>query len=156
MWKVLIEGFKEAYQMNLVYVVWFEIVLAGLYLVNIVLGTLLGTLEEGFDIKKFLFGLLKYLAVLITVFIFCFAVNFFTIGLNQLPSIQISVELVTTLEVIAIIIAWCVDLTKDVVEKIKSVKTLKHIKYDDVKVVDYNISSDQADEVIDEDIGGQG
>ena len=156
MWKIIIEGFKEAYQMNLVYVVWFEIVLAGLYLINMALGTLLGSLEEGFDVKKFLFGLLKYLAILVSVFIFCFMVNFFTIGLNKLPSIQISVELVTTLEVIAIIIAWCVDLTKDIVEKIKSVKTLKHITYSDVKVVDYNISTDQADEVIDEEVEGEG
>lgn len=130
---LIIKTLQDAIQINLVYVVLMEIVVAGLFIFNIWLGTVLGTRKEGFDWKKFFFGIFKDINILLIIFGVCYILNLFVCVLNLIKDIEINIDIVTTLEIIAILIAWGIDLTKDIVEKIKSIKELKYIKYDDIK-----------------------
>ena len=110
----------------------FVMVVMALMLLNIILGTINGTKEEGFDFKKNMFGWLKMIATGFVIVAFGFVVDYFVLALNHLPQVEISTELVTIGEIIAVIVVWCIDLSKEIIEKIKSLKELKYVKYEDV------------------------
>lgn len=124
---------NEALQENMEAILLLIIVTAVLYLANIIFGTVLGTKEIGFDFKKFIYGFEKGILASVGIFVFCFGLNLFSLSL-KLIDIQISVEVITILEVIGVLATWDIDLSKEVFEKIKSLKELKYVSYDDVKV----------------------
>lgn len=130
--KVIIETIQNAFSENLEAVVLLIVATGILYLINILLGTILGTFDVGFNFKKFLFGFLKGLVASICIFVFCYALNLLTLTL-KLVDIVISVDVLTVLEVITVLAVWCIDLAKEIFEKIKSLKELKYIKYEDIQ-----------------------
>lgn len=133
-WSTIVKTITEAVQENLETIVLMLIVVNTLYAINIVLGTLIGTFTEQFDVKKFLFGILKALITSLCIFAFCYALNLFALTLQLTKDISISADFISTVEVFTILIVWALDLAKDIIEKIKSMKTLKYIKYEDVQI----------------------
>lgn len=125
----------------------FLIVAGGMYIVNIVLGSLDGLFRKEFDWKKHFYGVGKASVACFSILMFCILLNMFTYGLSL---IQISIPdmIVTVGEIIVIIVAWIKDLAIDITDKIKGMKTLKYIKYEDVKIENIN------DYDVDQNIGG--
>lgn len=130
---ILNEVIKDEYLPLLIV---FVIVVMALMLINIVLGTIYGTKENGFDFKKNIFGWLKMLVTSIVIIAFGFVVDYFVMALNHLPNVTISTEVITIGEVLVVIVVWCIDLSKEIIEKIKSLKELKYVSYDDVVLDD--------------------
>lgn len=130
----IIKIIENAMQENLEIVVLMLLVVASLYITNILFGTLLGTFTEEFIPKKFFFGILKGIVGCIGVFVFCYTLNLFALTLQTTKDITISNDLVNTLMVIGVLVAWAWDIALDIVEKLKSFKTLKYIKYEDVQI----------------------
>lgn len=131
---------RSAWQVNVEYVIVLDIVIALLYIFNILLGTIIGTSQEGFSIKKFLFGVLKTVGVLIIVIGVCYTLNIFALVINLIEGLEISTSIVNALEVIGIIVAIGIDMAKEVIDKIKDFRELKYISYDDVRTIDYNVA----------------
>ena len=134
----IIEIITKAMSENLEAVVLLIVVTGILYLLNILFGTILGTNEVGFNAKKFLFGFLKGLYACLGIFAFCYALNLFSLTL-ALIDINISVEVITVLEVVSVMVTWDIDLTKEIYEKIKQLKELKYVAYEDITVNDYSV-----------------
>lgn len=130
----IIKIIENAMESNLETVVLMLLVVASLYITNILFGTLLGTFAEEFIPKKFFFGILKGIVGCIGVFVFCYTLNLFALTLQTTKDITISNDLVTTLMVIGVLVAWAWDIAIDIVEKLKSFKTMKYIKYEDVQI----------------------
>lgn len=133
----------EAFQQNLETVVLMLIVVASLYFTNILFGTILGTFTEEFIPKKFFFGILKGLVGCAGVMAYCYSLNLFALTLQTTKEISISEGLVNTLMVIGVLVAWAWDLALDIYEKLKSFKTLKYVKYEDVHIQE-NTNSQEA------------
>lgn len=125
---------QEAVESNLETIILMLIVVTSLYAINILFGTIIGTFTEKFNGKKFVFGIVKAILSDIGIFAFCYVLNLFSLTLQLTKDITISADFITTLEVFVILIAWAVDLAKDIVEKIKSMKTLKYITYEDIQI----------------------
>ena len=132
----VIQTIIEAFESNLEAVTLMLIVVSSLYVINILFGTFQGTKEEGFSIGKFFFGFEKMLLADAGLFAFSYVLNLFSLTLQITKDITISTELITTLEVIMMLYAWAIDLCKDIFDKLKSIKTLKWISYDDIKKQD--------------------
>ena len=133
--RIIIDIFNEVIKDDcLPLLVVFVLVVMALMILNIVLGTLHGTKEEGFDIKKFFFGWLKMLAIAVAIIVFGFIVDYFVVALNHLPNIQIATEVVSLGEIVAVVIVWGIDLSKEIIDKIKSLKELKYVSYDDLTI----------------------
>jgi len=128
--KVIVEAMQE----NLETILLMLIVVGSLNAINIVLGTVVGTFTERFDIKKFLFGILKAFITAGCIFVFCYTLNLFSLTLQLTKDITISSDFITTVEVFTILIAWGLDLAKDIIEKVKSMKQLKYVTYNDVMI----------------------
>lgn len=108
------------------------VVLFFLYFANILLGTILGTMQSKFNIKKFAFGILKAICVLLIIVGVCYILNVFTLTISLINGLTINTELVSTLELLGILVTSCIDISKEVLEKIKAFRELKYISYDDV------------------------
>ena len=82
------------------------IVVNSLYLINILFGTVQGTFgEDGkFDLKKFLFGFLKEIIASLGIFALCYVLNLFALVLELTNDITISTDIITTAEVIIILV----------------------------------------------------
>lgn len=132
---------KEAMEENLETIILMLIVVSSLYAINILFGTIIGTYTEKFDAKKFLFGVLKMILADIGIFVFCYTLNLFSLTLQLTKDITISADFISTLEIFGVLLTWAVDTSMDVVAKIKSLKELKYVSYDDVitKVNDYDV-----------------
>lgn len=137
----IIKLIQEALQENLETVVLMLIVVGSLSAINIVLGTIIGTFTTEFDAKKFFFGILKAFIVGLCIFVFCYTLNLFALTLQLTKDVTISGDFITTLEVFTILVAFATDYCKDILDKIKSLKELKYVKYEDVitKVNDYDV-----------------
>lgn len=125
-WKTILEALNE----NLETIILMLIVVSSLYAINILFGTIVGSFKEKFNLKKFLFGILKCLIANVGIFLFCYTLNLFALTLQLTKDISISVDFITTIEVITILVVWSIDLSKDIIEKIKSMKELKYVSYD--------------------------
>lgn len=125
---------EEAMQENLETVVLMLLVVASLYVTNILFGTLLGTFTEKFIPKKFFFGILKGIVGCIGVFAYCYSLNLFALTLQSTKNITVSNDLVNTLMVIGVLVAWAWDISLDIYSKLKLFKELKYISYEDVIV----------------------
>lgn len=132
---VIMKTITEAVQENLDTVVLMLIVVNSLYLINILFGTVQGTFgEDGkFDLKKFLFGFLKEIIASLGIFALCYVLNLFALVLELTNDITISTDIITTAEVIIILVTWAIDLIKDIIDKIKALKTLKYVSWEDVQ-----------------------
>ena len=104
----------------------------GLMVINIILGTINGAMTDNFDWKKFLFGILKAIVNAVCIVGTCCLCDVFAQVINTIDGISISTEVISTLQIICVVVAWCLDLFKDVFEKIKSLKTMKYVSYEDV------------------------
>ena len=125
---------------NLETIVLMLIVVNTLYAINITLGTIIGTMTESFSQKKFLFGILKAIITSACIFAFCYALNLFSLTLQLTKDITISSDFITTLEVFTVLVTWAIDLAKDILEKVKAMKTLKYVAYNDVQI---NVQSEE-------------
>lgn len=132
--ETILKLISEALQENLETVVLMLIVVGSLSAINIVLGTLIGTFTTEFDAKKFFFGILKAFIIGLCIFVFCYTLNLFALTLQLTKDVTISSDFITTVEVFTILIVWAIDLAKDIIEKIKTMKTLKYVKYEDVQI----------------------
>lgn len=132
----VIEIITNAFQENLEAVFLLIVTTGILTLINIVLGTILGTREVGFSGGKFLHGFVKGLIVSLCIFAFCYTLNLLSLTLG-LVDINISIEVITVLEVVMVMAVWDIDLAKEIFEKVKSLKTLKYFSYEDVN--DYDV-----------------
>lgn len=130
----VIKAIQDAMSENLETIVLMLIVVSSLYAINILFGTIIGTYTEKFDLKKFLFGVLKMILADVGIFAFCYTLNLFALTLQLTKDITISGDFITTLEVFGILIVWAVDTAKDITEKVKSLKELKYVSYDAVNV----------------------
>lgn len=116
-------------------VVVFLIVSGGMYIINIVLGSLNAIFTKEFDWKKHFYGVAKAIVMCLCILAFCLLLNLFSYGLGMID-IVLPDHVITVLEVIGIIVVWCYDLAVEIVEKIKGMKSLKYIKYEDVQTSD--------------------
>lgn len=132
--ETIIQTIQKAMQENLETVILMLIVVGSLSGINIVLGTIIGTFTTEFDAKKFFFGILKAFIIGLCIFVFCYTLNLFALTLQLTKDITISSDFITTVEVFTILIVWALDLAKDIIEKIKSMKTLKYVKYEDIQI----------------------
>lgn len=132
--ETILKLIQEALQENLETIVLMLIVVGSLNAVNIVLGTIVGTFTDKFDVKKFFFGILKAIIVGLCIFVFCYTLNLFALTLQLTKDITISADFISTVEVFTILIVWALDLCKDIIDKIKSMKQLKYVKYEDVQL----------------------
>ena len=137
--EIVINVLSEALDKNISYAVLMCIILFFLYLANILLGCILGTMADGFNLKKFIFGIVKALCMLFIVVGVCYILNVFTLTINLIEGININTEIVSTLELLTILITITLDTAKEVLDKIKAFRDLKYISYDDVVVSDTNI-----------------
>ncbi|MBR2653975.1 MAG: hypothetical protein IKD59_05400 [Lachnospiraceae bacterium] len=144
----ILKVIQAAVEENLETIILMLIVVSSLYVINILFGTILGTITEKFIPKKFFFGIFKGFVANVGIFAFCYTLNLFSLTLQQTKDIQISSEFITTIEVFTILIVWGIDLAKDILEKIKSMKQLKYIGYEDVQI---NVNPDPS--VYEEGIG---
>lgn len=132
--ETILKLISEALQENLETVVLMLIVVGSLSAINIVLGTIIGTFTTEFNAKKFFFGILKAFIIGLCIFVFCYTLNLFALTLQLTKDVTISSDFITTVEVFTILIVWAIDLAKDIIEKIKTMKTLKYVKYEDVQI----------------------
>lgn len=130
---------KALNDVNLSYVILLDCCVMALYIFNIVLGAFLGAKEDGFDIKKFFFGVFKSLMIVLIIVGVCYILNVFVIVMNMMNTITISTEMVTTLEIISILVAVILDLALEIKDKLKSFKSMKYVSFDDVAVNDTNV-----------------
>lgn len=113
-------------------VIVFLIVAGGMYVVNIILGSLNAIFTNEFDWKKHLYGVAKAVVACCSILMFCLLLNLFSYGLS-LINVVLPDSVVTIIEVICILVGWCYDLSLDIINKIKGLKTLKYISYDDIQ-----------------------
>lgn len=130
-WNTIIDAVQD----NLAVIVLLLISVASLYLINIILGTILGKASEGFDAKKFGFGFVKLIITCLCIFAFCYVLNLFSLTLAMVK-ITISTEIISTCEVISVIAVYIIDLAQDILAKVKSLKELKYAAFSDVKADD--------------------
>lgn len=114
-------------------VVVFLIVSGGMYVVNIILGSLNAIFSKEFDWKKHIYGVAKAFVACLSILFFCILLNLFSYGLS-LVDIHIGDNVITILQVIGVLVGWCYDLALDIFDKIKGLKTLKYISYDDIQI----------------------
>ena len=107
-------------------------IVGGLQIINIILGSVNGMMEETFEWKKFFIGILKAIVNAICIVATCVLCDLFAQVLNMIEGLSIGVDLVSTIEIIAVVVVWAIDLFKDIFEKIKKLRTLKYISYEDV------------------------
>lgn len=118
----------------------FLIVAIVLRIANIVLGSIDAMFKKDFDWGKFFSGIEKMIVVAITILMVITTLNLFAYGLT-LIEVVLPKDMVSAFEVVLIIVTWCIDLAKEVTEKIKSLKDLKYVRYEDV--MQQNTQSEQ-------------
>ena len=89
------------------------------------------TLIGASDWCKFFSGVEKMVVVAVTILMVIITLNLFAYGLS-LIEVQLPEQTVSAMQCVLIIVTWCVDLAIEVTEKIKAMKELKYISYDDV------------------------
>lgn len=128
--KILTEALE-----NLQYVFLLDLVIGFLFLFNILLGSIIGSTTEKFIPKKFFFGVLKAVAVLLIIIGVCYILNVFALTLSVI-GITVSADTVSIVEIMGAMVVQGVDLAKEVTEKLKSFRELKFENYDEVVVND--------------------
>lgn len=143
MFEIVKEVLENAVQENLSWVVLAIICVAMLYTINSLLGCAIAYFKDKIDWNKLGVSTLRNIVVCLCIFASCYALNVFVLTLNIVEGVTINVDMVTAMEILTIVITWCIDLAKDIVEKFKSFKELKYVKYEDV-VLDDGIGDSEA------------
>lgn len=138
--EIITKVLAEAVDVNLSYVVLLDIVLAFMYGANILLSVIINTRQEKFDIKKFFFGIIKAVCVLLIILGVCYILNVFTLTLNLISQININMELVTTLEVMLVLVTYIADISAELLGKIRSFREIKYISQEDITISDTNVA----------------
>lgn len=131
--KVITDVMNANFFSNLEAPIVFLIVAIVLRICNIVLGSINSMFKKDFGWEKFFSGIVKMFVVSITILMVIIILNLFAYGLT-LIDVVIPQDTVSAMTVILIIVTWCVDLAKEVAEKIKSLKELKYTSYDDIQL----------------------
>lgn len=126
---------QSALQDNLTWVLLAIICVSFFYLINSILGLAMAYFKSDMDIKYFFLTQARNIVVLFCVFWFCYALNVFVLTLDLIDNISINTDYTTALEAIAIVVAWCIDLSKSILDKLKSFKTLEYVKLEDIEIV---------------------
>lgn len=111
----------------------FLIVAIVLRIANIVLGSIDAMFKNDFDWRKFFSGIEKMVVVSLTILLVIIILNLFAYGLT-LIDITIPKDMVSAMTVILIIVTWCFDLAMEVADKIKGMRELKYVTYDDIQI----------------------
>lgn len=98
----------------------FLLVLGLLFTINTVLGVLIGTKEEGFNLKKLLYGILKGIIASLCIVGFCFVIEITPIILKRIE-IELPSDIVPFVELIGITMTAYKKYTKECFEKIKKI-----------------------------------
>lgn len=98
----------------------FLLVLCLLFLINTILGILIGTKEEGFSIKKLLYGLIKGVIAAICIIGFCFVIEITPVILKRID-IQLPSDIVTFIEMMGITLTAYKKYSLECFEKIKKI-----------------------------------
>ena len=137
--EIILEVLTKALDTNISYAVLMDIVIGFLYLFNIILGTIIGTRESHFDIKKFLSGILKAILVLMIVVGVCYILNVFALTISLINGIEISEEFVSTIQILGILITQGIDIANELKDKISSIRDLKYVSTETVTISDTNL-----------------
>lgn len=98
----------------------FLLVLGLLFIINTVLGVLIGTKEEGFDLKKLLYGFLKGGIAALCIIGFCFVTEITPIILKRV-GIELPGDIINFVEIMTITVTAYKKYTTDCFEKIKKI-----------------------------------
>ncbi len=98
----------------------FLLVLSLLFIINTVLGILIGTKTEGFNLKKLLYGILKGIIAAICVIGFCFAIEITPVILKRID-IELPSDIITFVEFIGISTTAYKKYSLECFEKIKKI-----------------------------------
>jgi amino acid transporter len=137
----ILEALKNAVEdKNMLVLAIIMIAVMVLFVCNIILGTIEGSKKENFNLKKFLFGILKAVVLCFVTLLSCYGFNLLCIGLKMADFVSISAEVIAGAQIVAVAGVYGIDLGKEVIEKIKSFRDLKYTSYDDIKPVlpEYN------------------
>lgn len=115
----------------------FLIVAIVLRIANIILGSIDAMFKRDFDWGKFFSGIEKMVVVAITILMVIVTLNLFAYGLT-LIEVKLPEQTVSAMQCVLIVVTWCVDLAIEVTEKIKAMKELKYISYDDITQMNPN------------------
>ena len=107
-----------------------------LRIANIILGSIDAMFKKDWDWGKFFSGIEKMVVVAVTILMVIMTLNLFAYGLT-LINVTLPKDMVSAFQVVLIIVTWCVDLAIEVAEKIKGLKDLKYVKYDDIIQQEY-------------------
>lgn len=127
----VIEILKMALDSNIDYAILLDCCIAFLYVANITLGAIIGTRENKFDPKKLLFGILKAVIILVVIVGVCYIANVFVLTINQIEGLSIGSSIITTVELLGVMVSVGADLAMEVVDKLKSFRELKYVSYED-------------------------
>ncbi len=108
---------------------------------NIILGSIDAMFHKDWDWGKFISGIEKMVVVAITILMVIMTLNLFAYGLT-LINVTLPKDMVSAFQVVLIIVTWCVDLAIEVAEKIKAMKDLKYVSYDDIIQQNQNIQEE--------------
>ena len=111
----------------------FLIVAIVLRICNIVLGSIDALFDREFDWRKFFSGIEKTVVVALTIMMVIITLNLFAYGLTLIDVI-LPEQTVSAGQCVLIVVTWCVDLAIEVTDKIKAMKELKYVSYDDVQI----------------------
>lgn len=98
----------------------FLLVLCLLFVIDTVLGALIGTKEVGFDFKKFLYGFLKGGIAALCVIGFCFVIEITPIILRRID-IELPNDIITLVEFMSITLTAYKKYSLECLEKIKKI-----------------------------------
>lgn len=101
-------------------IVLFLLVLGLLFTIDTILGVLIGTKEEGFNFKKFLYGLLKGGIAALCVIGFCFVIEITPIILKRID-IELPSDIITLTEFMGVTFTAYKKYALDCLEKIKKI-----------------------------------
>lgn len=113
------------------------IIMIGIFVLfgaNIGLGTVQGKKEEGFSWMKFLFGIEKAATIMFWTLACCFAFNMICIGAEMADFVTLGTPLIASAEIVSIALIYGIDLSKEVIDKFKSIRELKYVSFDDAKI----------------------
>ena len=105
---------------NLITSTLFILLLGLLFIINTILGVLIGTKEDGFNLKKLLYGFLKGGIAILCTISFCFVIEITPIILNRID-INMSEEIITFIELMTIITTAYKKYVLDILDKLKKI-----------------------------------
>ena len=138
--QTIIKTITAAFNENLELVTLLLISDFGTVILNITLGTIIGTKNDKFNLKKFLFGFVKLLASQCIIFGFCYFLNLISLTIDlvekyfnmQIFTDEAQTAIIAVIDIIAVLIVRIKDTCLDLIDKIKSMRTLKYTSYDDI------------------------